>query len=505
MVSVLGVRRLDRFSFSRLAFVLCVALLPTTLLVHSTQKADALALGGGTYHVVASVYGVPSDDLIGEETSSGHVLAAFDRLVALPACTESSCPWLKQGTGKGGEWGPQTTCAEDDGLCWVEVTSLDTGACTVAPVLDLGPLFTKDNWWSVRDFRTYRLKMGLPAAEAARDGMDLGFGAGISDRGYDIQNTYDYAAAVDLGAGTWADLGLDEGQGYGDVEIRLLWQKGIDHEDACGEYGNARTVDTVRLRAGPSTNTDILADLETGDRLGIIGGQQDGFYPVVHNGLTGWVSDDYVAPDGTNKAGAAIGIVKSILNFRAGPSTSDEIIARMPAGSLVLLTGEEENGFLSATFNGEAGWAFWEYLDTGEGFGEGGGDPGRGIANTTVTTDAVNLRRGPSLSDEIKLVVPSGATVILTGSQRNGFVTVDYKGTRGWLSSEYLKGAAASSDKTRTITEPLNLRTGSSSGAEVILVMPVGGKVTLRGEEKNGFAPVTYNGKNGWAYSQYLS
>lgn len=501
-----GVRRSSRPSRLQILMVCGLVLAPSFLALHHAPAADALAIGGGSYRVVASVFGVPSDDLIGEETSSGHVLAAYDRLVALPACTESSCPWLESDTGKGGEWGPQTDCAEDDGLCWVEVTSMDTGACTVAPVLDLGPLFTKDNWWAVRDYRTYRLKMGLPAAEVARDGMDLGFGEGISDRGYDIQNVYDYAAAVDLGAGTWADLGLDEGQGYGDVTIRLLWQKNIDHEDACGDYGNARTVDTVRLRSGPSTNTKILKNLDTGDRLGIIGGQQDGFYPVVHDGLTGWVSDDYVAPDGTNRAGAAIGIVTSILNFRDRPGTSGEVISQMPAGSLVLLRGEEENGFLSVTFNGEDGWAFAEYLDTGEGFGEGGGDSGGGVANTAVTTDSVNLRKGPSLNDQIKLVVPTGSTVILTGSERNNFVTVDYKGTRGWLSKDYLKtGSSAGGTKTRTVTESLNLRSGSSTSYDVILVMPAGAKVTLRGSEKNGFAPITYKGKNGWAASQYLS
>lgn len=485
--------------------VCCLVLAPSILALNLAPATDAMALGGGSYRMVASVFGVPTDDLVGEETSSGHVLAAYDRLVALPACTESSCPWLESGTPKGGEWGPQTDCAEDDGLCWVEVTSMDTGLCTVAPVLDLGPLFTKDNWWAVRDLRTYRLKMGLPAAEVARDGMDLGYGPGISDRGYDIQNVYDYAAAVDLGAGTWADLGLDASQGYGDVEIRLLWQKGIDHEDACGLYGNARTVDSVRLRAGPSTDDEIVADLDTGDRLGIIGGQQNGFYPVVHNGLTGWVSDDYAAPDGTSRAGAAVGVVTERVNFRSGPSTADGVISQMPSGRLVLLTGEEENGFLSVSFDGDEGWIFAQYLDTGEGFGEGGGDSGGGTANTGTTTDYVNLRAGPSLDDSIKLVVPSGSTVLLTGDEENDFLSVDYKGTKGWLHSDYVRTGSSSASQTRTVTEALNLRDGASTNDDVILVMPAGAKVTLRGSEDNGFAPVTYNGQNGWAYSQYLS
>src|SRR5262249_37110258 len=159
-----------------------------------------------------------------------------------------SCPWVPAGTGTDGRWGPQTTCAEDDGLCWVEVTSLDTGACTVAPVLDRGPLFVEDNWWAARANRTYDLKQGLPAAEYTRDGGDVGFSPGFSDRGYDIQHVYDYAAAIDLAAGTWVDLGLDPDQGVADVDVTMLWQAGVNHEDACGGYGNAQTTDRLNLR-----------------------------------------------------------------------------------------------------------------------------------------------------------------------------------------------------------------------------------------------------------------
>jgi hypothetical protein len=282
----------------------CLLAAPAIMVAQPAPRAGALALGGGSYRVTASVFGVPDDGLVGKETSSGHILAPFDRLAALPACTESSCPWVPVGTGTDGQWGPQTACAEDDGLCWVQITSLDTGACTVAPVLDRGPLFVEDNWWDLRDFRTYRLKLGLPAAEAARDGMDLGFGPGISDRGYDVQHVYDFAAAMDLAAGTWVDLGLDPAQGVADVEVTLLWQAHTDHADACGGYGNARTTDRLNLRAGPSTADDVLTVMDTGDRVGITGGEQDGFYPVVHDGLTGWAAIDYVQPDGCAPAPA---------------------------------------------------------------------------------------------------------------------------------------------------------------------------------------------------------
>jgi uncharacterized protein YraI len=499
-----GFRAPGRITATGTILVCCLLLAPAFAAMRTAPPAGALSLGGGTYQVTATAFGVPSDNLVGNQTSSGHVLAKNDRLVALPACTESSCPWVPTGTGVEGEWGPQTTCVEDDGLCWVEITSLDTGACTVAPVLDRGPLFIKDNWWELRDFRTYHLKKGYPAAEAAAKGANFGFGRGISDRGHDVQDDFSYAAAIDLAAGTWVDLGLD--QGIAEVEVTLLWQAGIDHEDACGGYGNARTTDWVNLRAGPSTNDDVLTVLDTGDRLGIIGGGRNGYYPVVHDGLTGWVFDDYVRPDGADGPGVPVGIVTERVNFRAGPSTGDDVLRRLPAGTLAVLTGEEENDFLSASVDGVDGWVFAQYLDTGRSGSTGGSngndddDEGGGsgsTAITAVTTDRLNLRHGPSTSDDVLLVMPDGAEVTLTGKEIDGYFSLSYQGTKGWAHGDYLSNV-------RRVTEDLNLRTGPSTGDDVIVVMPAGARVALLGGEENGFVQVRYHGRNGWAYAAYL-
>ena len=89
--------------------------------------------------MTASVFAEGTDGQVGTTASSGHVIQPNDNLVALPGCTESSCPWVPVGTGTEGTYGPQTACAEDDGLCWVEIVSDDTGECTVAPVHDRGP------------------------------------------------------------------------------------------------------------------------------------------------------------------------------------------------------------------------------------------------------------------------------------------------------------------------------------------------------------------------------
>jgi hypothetical protein len=61
--------------------------------------------------------------------------------------------------------------------------------------------------------------------------------------------------------------------------------------------------------------------------------------------------------------------------------------------------------------------------------------PGSGVA---FTTHELNLRSGPSANEPALTVVPAGHRVIMTGVMENGFHRVDYKGTVGWVASDYL-------------------------------------------------------------------
>src|SRR5680860_1314905 len=246
-----------------------------------------LNLGGGTYRVTASVFAEGTDGQVGTQASSGHWIQPNDNLVALPACTESSCPWVATGTGVEGQYGPQTTCAESDGLCWVKIISDTTGECTVAPVHDRGPLFVRDNWWAPQSQREYDVPQGIPAAEYARDGVNFGFGPGISDVGHDIQNVYQYAAGIDLAGGTWKALGLPISAGITTVTVTMLWQAGINHNAACGgspgstpdpgpvdTSGNAATTSSLNLRSSASLSAGVITVIPSGGRVEVTGGSQ---------------------------------------------------------------------------------------------------------------------------------------------------------------------------------------------------------------------------------------
>jgi len=208
---------------------------------------------------------------------------------------------------------------------------------------------------------------------------------------------------------------------------------------------------------------------------------------------------DYLAVNGSASSGDTA--VLEDLNLRGGPSTDDEVLAVMPAGSMVTVTGGPSSGFYPVVYAGISGWAYGSYLDLP---GSRAADSPTGAA--TVTSD-LNLRAGPSTSDDVLAVMPAGAVVSLTGDSADGFLSVDYSGTAGWAFADYLDtdGSGASASETLYVTEDLNLRASPSTSAEVLLVMPAGAAVDVTGSEDNGFTPVSYSGQDGWAYSAYLS
>jgi uncharacterized protein YraI len=531
-------------------------------------NTQAVALGDGSFAVVASVYAEGTDGQVGTLASSGHEIGVDDNLVALPGCTESSCPWVPVGTGTEGQFGPQTDCAEADGLCWVQVVSNETGACTVAPVHDRGPLFVRDNWWATLEQREYDLPQGIPAAEYAADGNDLGFGAGISDAGYDVQNVYDYAAGIDLAAGTWKALGLPVSAGISPVTVTMLWQAGITHDQACSGApipapdpvepseqptqpaavptqpsgapeqpgagptqtapepaqpgaisGDATVINgALNLRATSDPNGEVIDVMPDGATVSLAGQSVSGFLSVSYQGVAGWASAEFLDIGGPAAvSGASVKVIDGALNLRSSASTDADVLLVLDDGAELMLTGEASGGYLGVSFNGASGWAFGSYLAPLD---------SAPAQTATVVDGALNLRAEADTSAEVLTVLPDGSTVTLLGQTVNGFSEVSYNGTEGWASSNYLRSegnevvapaggesgdvdpgeVSAGSESTATVVGgALNLRSGASTGDAVLIVIPDGSTVTLLGEISNGFARIRFDGTEGWAYAECLA
>jgi uncharacterized protein YraI len=205
------------------------------------------------------------------------------------------------------------------------------------------------------------------------------------------------------------------------------------------------------------------------------------------------------------------------LNMRTGPSTGHSIIAEIPAGASLEVTGYSSNGYFPVNYNGRSGFAHGAYLMAGGGSAVSGGGA-TGAAR--VIDGALNLRSGPGTSYPVIAVMPGGSPVELTGESGNGFLGVVYNGTRGFAFADYLSASGASGEDSgsagsvpvgdttvgsATVTSALNLRSGPGTAYPVLIVMQRGAGVELRGDPQGGFHPVAVAGMRGWASGDWLS
>jgi uncharacterized protein YraI/uncharacterized protein YkwD len=302
--------------------------------------------------------------------------------------------------------------------------------------------------------------------------------------------------------------------------------------DICGEPsnlglatagGNGEALDDLNLRSGPGQTFGVLTEVPEGSALNVTGVSEDGYVPVTFSGFTGWVAEEFVlreltamqpaapAPDGAAALDA--------LNLRSGPGPDYGVVAQIPEGSEMVVSGVAEAGYIPVTFSGFTGWVAEQYISLPE-----------PVATTASATQALNLRAGPAVTDAILLVIPAGGQVSLTGASQDGYLGVTYGGSQGWADAAYLAIRDASTATTTTTTgnlagfstnqdapsatgdvgevmatANLNLRAGAGPGSDILTVVPRGSILLLSGEpESNGYVGVSYNGVSGWVDAAYL-
>lgn len=140
--------------------------------------------------------------------------------------------------------------------------------------------------------------------------------------------------------------------------------------------GPARAIDSVNLRAGPSTRHAVLLTIPSGAGLKITGSLSKGFYPVRYQGIKGWVYADYLAPGkrgvSTSSNDAVtrprvLGLAHTMarLNLRSGPGANHSVILVMPEGASLKITGSYRNGFYPVRYQGTKGWVSSDYIAIG--------------------------------------------------------------------------------------------------------------------------------------------
>lgn len=129
--------------------------------------------------------------MVGGRTANGHIITPRDRFVALPS-------WRSLSSRGGHEY---------------QVRITYRGKSVVAPVWDVGPWNTRDNYWDHTRERYHGLPRGWPQDHAAY--FD-GHNGGYAEKGY-----VRFPTAMDVGDGVWWELGIPGDRG--EVEVTFLW------------------------------------------------------------------------------------------------------------------------------------------------------------------------------------------------------------------------------------------------------------------------------------------
>lgn len=142
------------------------------------------------------------------------------------------------------------------------------------------------------------------------------------------------------------------------------------------------------------------------------------------------------------------------LNLRSGPGTTYDVVAVMPNGAVVTISGAASDNWLPVTYTDKSGWADSAYLSQPQAAAattptppatasSAPASPPTGSSSGTQTatvlpTDGLNQRSSAGTSSTVLGVLPGGAAVTLLGSPVNGWVQVSYNGTSGWVDASYL-------------------------------------------------------------------
>ncbi|GAB7049686.1 hypothetical protein [Catenuloplanes indicus] len=196
-----------------LAVLLSLVSLPVPA---AASPAEAAAVAAATKKPLSYRVFATREGLVGGVTANGHVIVERDHFVALPSR-------LGLSSFGGGERSVRV-CAGN-------------GRCAYAPVWDVGPWNTTDDYWNAPRQTWAGLQRGRPQAQAA---YETGYNGGRDQFARDVLNP----AGIDLADGTfWDALRLTDNAW---VSVDFLWTGG-------GRQGTVVTGGgPVRLRAGAS-------------------------------------------------------------------------------------------------------------------------------------------------------------------------------------------------------------------------------------------------------------
>jgi uncharacterized protein YgiM (DUF1202 family) len=137
----------------------------------------------------------------------------------------------------------------------------------------------------------------------------------------------------------------------------------------------------------------------------------------------------------------------------------------------------------------------------------------RAASDAYVSTDSLFLRSDPSSDAEILDEMAFGAYLaVIDGPADGNWYFVDFQGTQGWASGDYLSfgnapeaSVGGSGGTVWVATDALNVRTDADQSAGILGIVGQGDQLQVVGDSINGYYPVEFAGTTGWVAAEFLS
>lgn len=101
----------------------------------------------------------------------------------------------------------------------------------------------------------------------------------------------------------------------------------------------------------PAADSAALAELAAGSELELTGDADGRYVEVVAGGVSGWVALDLIHAGQIDTA-----ITNVVTPITDAPSDDGQLLAVVPAGDTVILTGAAVDDYLAGSYNGTGGW-----------------------------------------------------------------------------------------------------------------------------------------------------
>ena len=140
------------------------------------------------------------------------------------------------------------------------------------------------------------------------------------------------------------------------------------------------------------------------------------------------------------------------LNMRSQANSNSSIVAKIPAGTTLTVTGDAVNGFYPIKYSGKTGYASTAYITFTK--------PSISKTAYVYNTDGANLNMRSQANKNASIVtkMPEGSTLTVTGDATNGFYPIKYGNYSGYASTAYITFTKPSVSSSSNIASQLGKR-----------------------------------------------